>query len=238
MAEEERTQLDVERENRHRRILEVARRHFERYDYKRTVIDDIVQEVGIAKGTFYLHFSSKRELLLAVIDDIQRQSLLVFQELVKKELTPGELMREMLEWVAKVMMEQPLAERLLILDSDHWIVREIMTREDMQQQLQVSLSFFRNLVKEGIDAGEFRPEVDLEVAPFLFGAAKVLFANREMATQGLIDIDKFIQGIIEMVMRYLTAPGVKIGENKSARRSRLYDLVGSSAGADVARTNE
>lgn len=225
MADEPRSQQDIEREKRHQRIIDVARRHMEKFGYKRTVIDDIVQDVGIAKGTFYLHFGSKRELLLAVIDDLQRQSLRAYQEMVQEELTPAELVQKTLKWVAEVMKSQPLAERLLILDGEHWLVKTLMTREQMQQQMEGSLGFFRNLVVEGIEAGEFREDIDLELSPWMFGAAKVLFANRHTATLGMIDVDYFIEGVMDMVMRYLMKPGVAIGEKVEARRSRSYDLT-------------
>jgi AcrR family transcriptional regulator len=46
-------------------ILDAADRLLARYGYKRMTMDDIAQEVGIGKGTIYLHFGSKEEIALA-----------------------------------------------------------------------------------------------------------------------------------------------------------------------------
>lgn len=46
-------------------ILEVASRLFYEQGYTRTGIQQIIQEAGTAKGTFYSHFKSKEELGLA-----------------------------------------------------------------------------------------------------------------------------------------------------------------------------
>src|SRR5688500_14433548 len=51
-------------------ILDAAERLLVRYGYKKMTIDDIAKEVGIGKGTIYLHFSSKEEIALARIDRV------------------------------------------------------------------------------------------------------------------------------------------------------------------------
>lgn len=51
-------------------ILEAADRLLARYGYRKMTMDDVAQEVGIGKGTIYLHFSSKEELALSHIDRI------------------------------------------------------------------------------------------------------------------------------------------------------------------------
>src|SRR3954454_23116867 len=51
-------------------ILDATDRLLARYGYKKMTIDDLAQEVGIGKGSVYLHFSSKEEIALSHIDKI------------------------------------------------------------------------------------------------------------------------------------------------------------------------
>ena len=51
-------------------ILDATDRLLARYGYKKMTIDDLAQEVGIGKGSVYLHFSSKEEIALSHIDRI------------------------------------------------------------------------------------------------------------------------------------------------------------------------
>ena len=46
-------------------ILDAADRLLARYGYRKMTIDDVAKEVGIGKGTIYLHFKSKEEIALA-----------------------------------------------------------------------------------------------------------------------------------------------------------------------------
>jgi AcrR family transcriptional regulator len=46
-------------------ILEVAMRHFADHGYRGARVEDIAAEVGVAKGTVFLHFGNKEGLFLA-----------------------------------------------------------------------------------------------------------------------------------------------------------------------------
>lgn len=51
-------------------ILDATDMLLARYGYKKMTIDDIANEVGIGKGSVYLHFSSKDEIALSHVDRI------------------------------------------------------------------------------------------------------------------------------------------------------------------------
>src|SRR6185503_8339659 len=51
-------------------ILDATDRFLSRFGYKKMTIDDLAQEVGIGKGSVYLHFSSKEDIALSHIDRI------------------------------------------------------------------------------------------------------------------------------------------------------------------------
>src|ERR1700752_5132014 len=64
---------DEERGDRRRtQILDAAARVLAERGYHRTTVRDIAREAGIADGTIYLYFSSKQELLLALIARLGR----------------------------------------------------------------------------------------------------------------------------------------------------------------------
>jgi AcrR family transcriptional regulator len=51
-------------------ILDATDHLLARYGYRKMTVDDLAQEVGIGKGTIYLHFASKEEVVLSHIDRI------------------------------------------------------------------------------------------------------------------------------------------------------------------------
>ena len=51
-------------------ILDATDRLLARYGYRKMTVDDIAREVGIGKGSVYLHFASKEEVVLSHVDRI------------------------------------------------------------------------------------------------------------------------------------------------------------------------
>ena len=57
-------------ENTRDAILDATDRMLAKYGYRKMTIEDLAREVGIGKGSIYLHFSSKEEIALCHIDRI------------------------------------------------------------------------------------------------------------------------------------------------------------------------
>lgn len=53
------------------RIVVVATRLFSQYSYKGVSLDDIAKELKITKAALYYHFSSKEEIYMSVLDQIE-----------------------------------------------------------------------------------------------------------------------------------------------------------------------
>jgi AcrR family transcriptional regulator len=77
-------------------ILDATDRLLARYGYKKMTIDDLAQEVGIGKGTVYLHFSSKEEVALSHIDRIIERLQERLRALAGEDAPPADRLRRML----------------------------------------------------------------------------------------------------------------------------------------------
>src|SRR3954469_10084352 len=77
-------------------ILEAADRLLARYGYRKMTIDDLADEVGIGKGTIYLRFKSKEEIVLATVDRIVQRVLKKMDAITASALTPPAKIQGML----------------------------------------------------------------------------------------------------------------------------------------------
>jgi AcrR family transcriptional regulator len=77
-------------------ILDATDRLLTRYGYKKMTIDDLAQEVGIGKGSVYLHFSSKEDIALSHIDRIIERLKAKLHAIGARRIAPDKRLREML----------------------------------------------------------------------------------------------------------------------------------------------
>jgi AcrR family transcriptional regulator len=87
---------NMQRESIRDEILDATDRLLARFGYKKMTIDDLAREVGIGKGTVYLHFSSKEEIALSHIDRIVERMKVRLKEISNADVSPDERLREML----------------------------------------------------------------------------------------------------------------------------------------------
>jgi len=67
-----------------------------KFGYKKMTMDDVARQVGIGKGTIYLHFPSKEELVLAHIDRIAETVVRKITEIAGTNDAPERRLRRML----------------------------------------------------------------------------------------------------------------------------------------------
>ena len=77
-------------------ILDATDLLLARSGYKKMTIDDLAREVGIGKGSVYLHFTSKEEIALSHIDRIIERLKTKLLEIEIKSSKPAVRLREML----------------------------------------------------------------------------------------------------------------------------------------------
>ncbi len=70
---------------RRNEILDVAQQFFYTKGYEQTSVQDIIDQVGIAKGTFYHYFGSKVELLDELIERMTDQVMALIEPVVADE---------------------------------------------------------------------------------------------------------------------------------------------------------
>lgn len=77
-------------------ILDATDKLLARFGYKKMTIDDLAQEVGIGKGSVYLHFPSKEEIALSQIDRIIERLKSNLRTISNGPAAPDKRLREML----------------------------------------------------------------------------------------------------------------------------------------------
>ncbi len=90
MVQPRRTETETVRQEQ---ILAAARKVFKEKGYDGITIADIVKEAGVAQGTFYLYFSSKRDAFLALSQQLDQAAAMTVSGAYDPALTFEERLR-------------------------------------------------------------------------------------------------------------------------------------------------
>jgi AcrR family transcriptional regulator len=153
------------------RLLEAAKKIFSERGYYNTRISHIIDEAGVARGTFYLYFRSKeeifRELLKEVVEELKARI-----RVIDLSGDPVEQVRENIERVIELALEE------------RELARIVLQRNCDPELFKITDSFFEEvcgLIKgsldKGIALGLIRPCNTEVVARGIMGALKEIIVG-------------------------------------------------------------
>lgn len=105
----------AQREERREQILGAARKVFAEKGYHGGSISDIIEAAGIARGTFYLHFESKRAVFGEVLDHLLEDLRSVITRVeVGTDVSPYDQLLDNVERVLGVLADNADVTRILL----------------------------------------------------------------------------------------------------------------------------
>lgn len=148
-------------------ILEAAAGIFREKGFHATSMKDIAEAVHLQKASLYHHIDSKQEILLALLD--QALDLLIddMQSIVESDHPPPEKLKAAIHRYMNMLAANADLATVLLLEyrslAPEFHRRHVKRRDRFE-------SLWRQILKEGVDSGDFR-ELDPAVTGFaLLGA--------------------------------------------------------------------
>ena len=133
-------------------------RLFEKKGFSETSIQDVVDSLGVTKGTFYYYFSSKEELLMDIhlgyIDDLlynQEQLLNDASKTYKEKLSANVYM------LITNITTQGAAAKIFFREMNNLSTEHLQLIEQKRDQFRLNIE---GLIRDGVERGEFRPELN------------------------------------------------------------------------------
>ncbi|MGD9628987.1 MAG: TetR/AcrR family transcriptional regulator [Pyrinomonadaceae bacterium] len=153
-------------------ILDATDRLLARYGYKKMTIDDLAKEVGIGKGSVYLHFESKEEIALSHIDRIIERLKASLDATARSRSSPEKRLRKML--IDRVMLRFDSVQHYS--QSLNELLAQLRPRllERRKRYFEEEAAIFARVITEGKAADIFKTKDALEAGRTMLDATNAL----------------------------------------------------------------
>lgn len=136
-------------EKRKQELLQIAYRMFISRGYENTSVDEIIEEAGIAKGTFYYYFETKEQLLEEVIGMMIDRETEAAGQVLKAEIPVTQKIAGIISSFRPTQEETPIEGALMQPEN-------IVMHEKIRQKIvEAAIPLLSGVVEEGIAQGVF-----------------------------------------------------------------------------------
>lgn len=195
-------------------LLDAAMALFVEKGFAATKSEEVAARAGVSKGTLYLYFPSKEELLKAVIRHTLLADIARGAERLAQESGPtGELLVELMtDWWVNVY-ESPSSAIFKL------VMTEVRNFPDigefyLHEVIEPGHRLIGSLVQRGIDRGEFRPvDIDGVVHSIVLPMVMLCLHKHSMGACGFADSHLtqpavFIRQHLDLILNGLRATGL------------------------------
>jgi len=151
--------------------------------YHQTQVSKIAKQAGIADGTIYLYFKNKEDILISLFQEKMANFIEKIKEVIAGKQTAAEKIFMMIENHFRILSQNPklaVVTQLELRQSNQELRRRI------NNVLKEYLDFIEQILREGVESGEFAPDLDTRLArQMLFGTID------EIATTWVMNKQKY-----------------------------------------------
>ncbi|MBI2082419.1 MAG: TetR/AcrR family transcriptional regulator [Deltaproteobacteria bacterium] len=193
------------KDERRRQLIKAAIEAFGRRGYHRTQVSDIIEEAGVARGTFYLYFEGKREIfdaiMLELFGRVREEVRTLPRDAVMK--IPTQL-RGNIERVTDLLLKNSLLAKILFNEA-------VGLDPELDKRLRNFYGQLLDLIQRGLNQGQemgFVREGNVEVmAIALLGAFKEIF-YQSLIQRKAPEKNIIVEEIYRLVISAIAKPGI------------------------------
>lgn len=188
-------------ERRRGEVIEVAAKVFAQRGYHETTIEDLIEASGMTRGGLYHYTQSKRDLLLAVIDELMRPLLAQARALVREPQPPEVHLRQLLRlWLAHVASHR---NHMIVFSQE----RQTLSHGAGWSEVRKARKRFERMLAQVLDRG--REEGSFQIADpqlamlMLLGA--VNYTPQWFTAKGRLTPEQIADLYCDMLLRGISA---------------------------------
>lgn len=193
------------RERRRESLVRAATQVFSEKGYHQASVADIIQQAGVARGTFYLYFQSKRQVFDCILDQLLQQ----VQGSIKPILmgpgapSPLEQLKRTLRAIISLALKEREQTRILL---DRAIGLDAESDARLTEFYDSLSSRIEAAIRHGVALGFVRPCAPDVAARCVLGITKEIIGHESAGDSTVVELDEILEEILSFALTGLLTP--------------------------------
>lgn len=194
-----------QRQEREELILRAAEELLLECGYQETSIDDIAARVGIAKGTVYLHFASKEDIVIALVERGTHEALCSLEPIFHSDDSPREKLRAVIEQLYGNMADRRFRLLAAVFQSPEFLGRMAEKHRALSEAWREPMRRVAVIVEEGKAAGEFDASMPTPVVLSVLGSLMTPHSYRLLVVEKRVSSDIVVAHLTNFFLKGIAA---------------------------------
>ena len=190
-------------DERKAQIINAAEDVFTQKGFNEARMDDIADKTGLSKGTLYLYFKSKDDLIIAILDRMFQREMKQMEGLDQAGLSAADAIWKMTEAVTNNILGfvrlVPIVYQFLAL-----AFRNKYVQKALKKYINQYIDMITPIIEQGIKSGEFRKvnarEVAIAMSAIIEGTLLLWVYDRD-----LVEPEKHIRSGVKLLLEGVQA---------------------------------
>jgi AcrR family transcriptional regulator len=182
---------------RRRSILDAALIVLSREGYAGMTTARVARRVGVAEPILYRHFSSKRAILRALLEEVIARMMAAFREVVEQETDPVAALRRICRSYPDLARRYEREFRIInqsVIDA-----RDPGTRLALERHYEAYHAFLRRLIEAGQQGGALRSDISADIGAWHMIHSALGFLMMQGVRKGAQSV-KDLEGLAEATL--------------------------------------
>jgi AcrR family transcriptional regulator len=165
-------------------------------------IRNLASKIGVTEGALFRHFSSKKEIMLSILDDVKKE-LLSEQEKItfSSDLSAEEKLFKFLCVHITYLIENKGITILLFSEAAH--LNDQQLKKSLREILLTQKEYIRKIIKQGMNEGVWNDSLDIDNVATLYMGIPVLLNIEMTLNPDAQKQEKFCENMIRLIKKVL-----------------------------------
>ncbi len=162
---------------------------------------NLAEKVGVSEGALFRHFKSKRDMMLAIMNDVQKELMEPLRQIAMQNTpAPQRLFNFLCTHVSYLIAHRGITI-LLFSEAAHLNDEEL--KQQLHQILLLQKQYVSKIIQDGIVSGEWDPEVQVENVAILYMGIPITLSIEMVLNANWLKTENFCRRMLTLILRAL-----------------------------------